>query len=129
MAVGFAVGVANSILNSIFRNAAWTPPAGTFLQWHVGDPGAAGTSNPASNTTRVAATFGTTASAGAIANTVAVSVSSVPASEDYTHFSVWSASTSGVFQCSGVITANALVSGDTITFAIGALTASVPVAA
>lgn len=129
MALGFAPAVANSILNSIFRNAAWTPPAGTFLQWHIGDPGAAGTSNPASNTTRVAATFGTNASGGSIANTVAVTVSSVPASEDYSHFSVWSASTAGAFQCSGLITANPLVSGDTITFAIGALTISVPVAA
>lgn len=129
MALGFAPAVANSILNSIFRNAAWTPPAATFLQWHVGDPGAAGTSNPASNTTRVAATFGTNASGGAIANTVAVTVSSVPASEDYSHFSVWSASTAGVFQCSGLVTAAALVSGDTITFPIGTLTASIPVAA
>lgn len=129
MTVGFAVGVANSILNSIFRNAAWTPPAATFVQWHVGDPGAAGTSNPASNTTRVSATFGTNASGGSIANTVAVTVSSVPASEDYSHFSVWSASSAGTFQCSGTITANPLVTGDTITFAIGALTASVPVAA
>jgi hypothetical protein len=128
MAVGFAAGVANSILNSIFRNVSWTPPAAAYIQLHVGDPGAAGTSNPAGNTTRQQATFGNAASGGSIANTVAVTWTSVSTSEDYTHFSVWSASSSGTFQCSGTITANPVVVGDTLTFAIGALTASVPVA-
>jgi hypothetical protein len=128
MATGFAPGVANSILNSIFRATAWTPPAAAYVQLHIGDPGAAGTSNPASNTTRQQATFGSAASAGAIANTVAVTWTSVPASEDYTHFSVWSASSSGTFQCSGTITANPVVTGDTLTYAIGAFTVSIPVA-
>lgn len=128
MAEGFAAGVANSILNSIFRNTNWTAPTGTYVQLHVGAPGAAGTSNLASNTTRQAATFGNAASAGSIANTVAVSWTSVPASEDYTHFSVWSASSAGTFQCSGTITANPVVTGDTLTFGVGAFTASVPAA-
>lgn len=128
MAEGFAAATANSILNSIFRNAAWTPPAATYVQLHVGAPGAAGTSNVASNTTRQLGTFGTNASAGSIANTAAITWTSVPTSEDYTHFTVWSASTAGSFQCSGTITANPVVTGDTLTFAIGAFTASVPVA-
>jgi hypothetical protein len=133
MAVGFAPTVANSILNSLCRATAWTPPAGCFVQLHVGDPGAAGTANPAANTTRQSATFGTTAanSAGSstISNTAAVTWTGVSGTEDYTHYSAWSASSAGAFQFSGTITANAVVIGDTFTVAIGALTLAVPTAA
>lgn len=133
MAVGFAPGTANSILNSLCRATAWTPPAGCFVQWHVGDPGAAGTANTATNTTRQSATFGTVAanSAGSstISNTVAITATGVPGSEDYSHYSAWSASSSGTFLFSGVITANPVVSGDTFTIAIGALALAIPTAA
>lgn len=128
MAVGFASGVANSILNSIFRATNWTAPAAAYVQLHVGDPGAAGTSNPAGNTTRQQGTFGSAASGGSIANTAAITWTNVSTSEDYTHFSVWSASSAGTFQCSGTITANPVVTGDTLNYAIGAFTVSIPVA-
>ncbi len=128
MAVGFAAATANSILNLLCRAATYTPPAAFWVKLHIGDPGAAGTSNAAVETTRKQATFGTNASGGAIANTVALLWTAVAASEDFTHFSVWDASTAGVFQFSGTVTANAMTVGDNCDVAIGALTASIPVA-
>lgn len=133
MALGFSPSTANSILNSLCRGVAWTPPAGVFVQWHVGDPGVAGTSNAATNNTRQAATFGTGAANSAgystISNTVAITAAAVPGSEDYSHYSAWSASTSGTFLFSGLITANPVISGDTFTVAIGALALAIPTAA
>lgn len=129
MATGFAPGTANSILNLMTRAATWTPPAGCYIKLHVGDPGAAGTANPATNTTRQQATFGSAASGGTISNTVAVSWTSVSGTEDYTHYSAWDASTAGTFLFSGTVTANAVTSGDNFTIPIGDLDLAIPVAA
>lgn len=128
MPVGFAPATANSILNLIFRATAWTPPAGAWIQLHVGDPGAAGTANVANETDRVQGTFGTNASAGSIANTAAITWTGVSGTEDYTHFSVWGAVSAGTFYLSGTVTANAVVTGDNFTVGIGGLVASIPVA-
>lgn len=130
MTVGLSATTANAIQNALFRSAPWTEPDGIFVKLHLGDPGAAGTSNAAVNTTRQQATFGTNASAGAIANTVAVTWTSVSATEAYTHFSAWDAVSSGAFIFSGTLTANPVVIGDTFTAAIGALTSTLgPIAA
>lgn len=128
MAVGFAPGTANSILNLLCRATAWTPPTDCYIQLHVGDPGSAGTANPATETDRVAAVFGSVASGGAISNTSALTWTGVAGSEDFTHYSAWSASTSGTFLFSGTVTANAVTAGDTFTIAIGDLDLSIPVA-
>lgn len=119
MAVGLASGVANSILNALCRSTAWTEPDEVWIQLHVGDPGAAGTSNAATETDRIQAVFGTNASGGAISNTAALTWTSVAGSEDYTHFSAWSASTSGTFLFSGTVTANAVATTDDFTIPIG----------
>ena len=50
--------VANSWLDAVCRATAYSE-AGVYVQLHLGDPGSAGTANPAANTTRVQATFGT----------------------------------------------------------------------
>jgi hypothetical protein len=128
MAVGFAAATANAILDALCRSVAWSEPAEVWIKPHVGDPGAAGTSNAAAETTRKQATFGSAASGGAIANTVALTWTGVSGSEDWTHFSAWDASTSGNFLFSGTVTQNALVSGDTATWAIGDLDVSLGVA-
>ena len=99
----------------------------TWIKLHVGAPGAAGTSNPAGETTRQQATWGAAAS-GAAANTNLISWTNVAASEDYTHFTVWTASTAGTFGFSGTITSNAVVAGDTFQIAIGDLDVSVTLA-
>lgn len=119
MTVGLAAATANSILNALCRNAAWTQPSAVWIKLHTGDPGAAGTSNAATETTRKQGTFGTNASGGAISNTVAISWTAVAGTEDFTHFSAWDASTAGTFLFSGTITANAMTAGDDFNVPIG----------
>jgi hypothetical protein len=113
VAVGFSSAAANAILDTF---------VGTYdyIQLHTGDPGAAGTANVAGNATRKQITWGSAAS-GVVANSAAVSWSSgeVDTSEDYTHYSLWDASTVGNFGKSGTVTANAVTSGDTFTIPIG----------
>jgi uncharacterized membrane protein YtjA (UPF0391 family) len=90
------------------------------VKLHVGSPGAAGTSNPAVETTRKQASWAAAAS-GASSNTGALTWTNVAGTEDYTHFTVWTLAAAGVFGFSGIITANAVVAGDTFVIAIGDL--------
>lgn len=98
-----------------------------WIQAHVGDPGAAGTANPAAETTRQQVTWGTVTN-GAMSNSATLTWTNVAGSEDWTHFTAHSASTAGNFGWSGTITANPVAVGDTLTFAAGALTTSVTLA-
>lgn len=130
MTVGLSATTANAILNALCRSTAWTEPDAIYVKLHTGDPGSAGTSNAAGNTTRQQATFGTNASAGSIANTAAVTWTSVSNTETYSHFSAWDASSNGAFLFSGTLTANGVTAGDTFSVGIGSLTASLsPIAA
>lgn len=128
MAEGLAVGVANAILNALFRSTPWVEPDEVWAQLHVGAPGAAGTANVAVEAVRIQGTFGTNAASGAISNTAALVWTGVTGAEDYTHITLWSASASGTFLCSGTMTANAVLIGDTFTIPIGDLDATFPVA-
>lgn len=96
-----------------------------YFKLHVGDPGPNGTANPASNTTRVQADWGTPSSAVAgvvtMTHTDALDWTSVPASEDYTHVSVWDAGTGGVFGGNGLVTADAVVIGNNFSLPIGSV--------
>lgn len=129
MATGLAPATANAILDALCRSVAWTEPDEVWVKLHVGDPGAAGTSNPATETTRKQATFGTAASGGAISNTAALTWTSVAGTEDFTHFSAWTASTAGTFLFSGTVTANAVTAGDDFTVPIGDLDCTLNIAA
>lgn len=129
MATGLAAAVANSILDALCRNVAWTQPSAVWVKLHVGDPGAAGTSNAATETTRKQGTFGTGASGGAISNTAALTWTNVAGTEDFTHFSAWDASSAGNFLFSGTITANAVTAGDDFTIPVGDLDVTLAVAA
>ena len=129
MAVGLASSIAAELLDALFNSDAYDGPAQIFAKLHVGDPGAAGTSNPAGNTTRQEVTFAV-ASGGAIANDAQVQWTSVSTSEDYTHISLWDNVSAGNFLGSGTITANAVTAGDTFTIAVGDLDVVIsPVAA
>lgn len=121
MTVGIAASQANGMLDALCRNVSYANSA-VWIKLHVGDPGSAGTSNAATETTRKQATFGNAASAGSIANTVALTWTNVAGTEDYTHFSMWTASTAGTFLGSGTVTANAVAITDDFAVAIGALT-------
>lgn len=128
MAEGWASGIANAVLDALCRSVAWTEPDEVWIQLHTGAPGAAGTANVATETDRIQATFGSAAASGAISNTAALTWTGVAGTEDYTHFSAWSASTSGTFLFSGTITANAVTTGDDFTIPIGDLNVSLPIA-
>lgn len=128
MATGWAAAAANAILNAYCRGTNLTAPTAFWVKLHTGSPGAAGTANAATETTRKQITFGSVAAAGAIANTVAALWSAVAASETYTHWTAWDANAAGNFQFSGLVTAGAVTAGDDFQVAIGALTASVTVA-
>ncbi|MFD5697448.1 phage tail fiber protein [Streptomyces lasiicapitis] len=121
MSVGFSTAAANTHLDNQGSAYSW-------IKLHVGDPGAAGTANAAAETTRKQATWGS--ASGAAKTTSADLVwTNVAGTEDYTHFSMWTASTAGSFGGSGTVTANAVVSADTFTIPAGELDLTLPVAA
>lgn len=112
----------NGILDAYARAVAYSNAA-VWVKLHTGDPGSAGTANTAANTTRQQATFGTAAASGSIANTVAVTWTSVPNAETYSYLSFWTASTAGTFTGSvALTTARTVAVGDTFTIGVGSLT-------
>lgn len=120
MAEGFSTAAANSALDTLLAAYPW-------VKLHTGAPGASGTSNAATETTRKQGSW-TSASGGAASNTGALTWTGVAGSEDYTHASGWTLSSGGTFGWSGTVTANAVVAGDTFTIGVGDLDVSIPVA-
>jgi hypothetical protein len=119
MAVGLASATANSLLNTL-RGTAYSVTA-VYVKLHVGDPGAAGASNPSAVTTRNQLTWA--AASGGSMTLSALAAFSMTASETITHISIWDAATAGNFITSGALAASKAVnSGDTLTF--NSLTAS-----
>jgi len=113
-------------LNAFARNDAYGLNTQVFVKLHTGDPGGAGTSNAATNTTRQQATFGTTATTGSIANTVAIEWTNVSTTETYTYVSLWSASTGGTFLGNDDLSsAAAVTAGDTFRIPVGDLTLTI----
>lgn len=113
--------VANSWLDAVARNTSYAEAA-VWVKLHLGDPGSAGTSNPAAETTRQQATFGSAASGRAISNTVAVEWTNVSTTETYTWISLWDASTAGNFLGRDDLSSSAAVTaGDTFRIPIGDL--------
>jgi hypothetical protein len=131
MAVGMSEFTADSILNAVF-NATSFSVTNVWVKLHIGDPGAAGTTNAATETTRQQVSMGAPGAPSGgivtIANDAAITWTSIAGSQDATHFSLWDASTGGNFLGSGTITANAYTAGDTYTAGIGAFTVSLGVA-
>jgi hypothetical protein len=117
-----AVGERNKMLDALTGRSTYTASAAFYVQLHTGDPGAAGTSNVAGNTTRQAVTFGSAAATGAISNTAAVEWTSVSTTETYTHVSFWTASTNGTFLGSDDLSSSAaMTAGETFRIPVGDL--------
>lgn len=115
----------DKLLDLVFNATAYSGQATVHVKLHIGDPGEAGTTNAAANTTRQAATFGAAAS-GSIANDAAITWTNVPNAETYSHVSIWDASTGGNHLWYGALTtAKTVAVGDTFNVAIGALTAAI----
>ena len=126
MATGLSAYTANKVLDAL-GNATAFSVTDVYIKLHVGDPGANGTSNPATETTRKVVTFAA-ASNGTIASDSAATWTNIAGSEDATHFTSWDNLTAGNFLFSGTVTSNPYTAGDTVTIASGSLTASLTVA-
>ncbi len=126
MATGVSSYLANSWLDAVGNNTSYAV-AQVYVKLHVGDPGANGTSNAATETTRKAASFAA-ASSGSLASDADISWTNIAGSQDATHFTAWDNISAGNFLFSGTVTANAYTAGDTFTIASGSLTVSLTLA-
>ena len=121
MAEGIASGQANAILDAILKSVAYSDPAAVWFQLHTGAPGAAGTSNASTETTRQQASFAS-ASGGAATTDAAMTWSdlAISGAETISHWSAWSASTAGTFLFSDALdTARDVSPGDTFQLNAG----------
>ena len=126
MATGLSSYLANTFLDAVGNATAYSA-ANVYVKLHTGDPGANGTANAATETTRKEVTFAA-ASGGAIASDAAVTWTNIAGSEDATYFTAWDNVSAGNFLFSGTITGNAYTAGDTYTIPSGSLTASLTLA-
>jgi hypothetical protein len=114
----------NKVLDLVFRATSYAGQSTVYVQLHTGDPGEDGTANVASNSTRKGVTFAA-ASAGTSTSSADAAWTNVPASETYSHISLWDNSTGGNCLWYGALTASKAVSaGDNFTIASGSLTVS-----
>jgi hypothetical protein len=112
MADGIASAMVTTWLNSLTGT-----PASSFAQLHTGSPGAAGTSNVSSTTTREGVTWNAP-SAGAVTNATnpAWPAWAGTSGEVVTDLSFWTASSAGTFDWSVVLTSSVtMLTGDTLT--------------
>jgi hypothetical protein len=126
MATGISAYLANAWLDALGNATAFSVTT-AYVKLHVGDPGAAGTSNAATETTRKSVSFAA-ASAGALASDADVAWTNIAGSQDATYFTAWDNLTTGNFLFSGTITGNSYTAGDTYTISSGGLTVSLTVA-
>lgn len=126
MATGISSYLADQWLDALGNNDTFAVAA-VYVKLHVGDPGAAGTSNPATETTRKEASF-SAASSGTLTSDSALTWTNIAGSQDATHFTAWDNASTGNFLFSGTITGNPYTAGDTYTIASGNLTASLTIA-
>jgi len=126
MATGVSAYLANSWLDAVGNNTSYAVTQ-VYVKLHVGDPGANGTSNAATETTRKAASFAA-ASSGSLASDADISWTNIAGSQDATHFTAWDNVSAGNFLFSGTVTSNAYTAGDTFTISSGGLTVSLTVA-
>lgn len=85
----FSTAAKNTMLDSL--GALW-------VKLHTADPGAAGTTAPATNTTRKAASLAAASSGSRVSNAEARWTTGETSTETITHVSFWTASTGGTFQ-------------------------------
>lgn len=126
MATGMSSFLANSLLNAVGNATAYSVTT-VYVKLHVGDPGADGTANPATELTRKAASFGG-ASSGTITSDADITWTNISGSQDATYFTAWDNLSAGNFLFSGTITGNPYTAGDTYTLSSGSLIVSLTVA-
>lgn len=114
--VGFDVGTANAILAAMFRTAGFAaysgPAGGYYIMLHTAEPGPNGTTAPANSSRRVAIGAMSVPSAGATHNNADITFAAVTATQTYTHYSAWDASTAGNFMFDGTLTGTGTIGQD-----------------
>lgn len=121
MSAEFSTFGANSVLDGTGI------PATLYLKAHLGNPGAAGTANAATETTRKAFTR-SAASAGATSNPALLQWTNAAATENWTHWTAWDASTGGNCWMVGDLSATVNVAAtDTVEIAVGDLDLAVTI--
>ena len=104
-----------------------TPPTDLFIQLHIGDPGPDGLGNPAANTERMLISMGLAVNTGVDGRAQAVSDDnvawpSVPATETYSHVSIWDALTAGnAWYYDAMLAPVEVTAGGAFVFPIGQL--------
>ena len=126
MATGLSSYLANSFLDALGNGTSFSVTT-VYIKLHTGDPGANGTANAATETTRKAASF-SAANAGALASDADITWTNIAGSQDATFFTAWDNLSAGNFLFSGTISGNAYTAGDTYVIPSGSLTASLTVA-
>jgi len=123
--VSITIANRNAELDALLRAVAFTGAASLFLSIHTADPGDTGTSEYTTYTgTRPSVAF-SAAAAAATASTSQQDYAAMGATT-ITHVGLWSAASAGTFQGSGALSATKTTnSGDTLRFAIGAVTCSI----
>jgi hypothetical protein len=117
--------IANSILDGYARNVSFANAA-VWCKLHTGDPGTAGTSNVAGETTRAQASFSAGAASRTIANSADSTWTNVSTNETYSWLSFWTANAAGTFTGRVQLTASkAVTTGDTFTIPAASLTLTV----
>jgi hypothetical protein len=94
----------------------------SYISLHSADPGTTGASEISGGSyARVSVTWGS-ASAGSMANTNTLTIN-VPSSTTVAYFGLWSASSSGTYQCGGALSSSQTFNtAGTYSIAIGGLT-------
>jgi hypothetical protein len=126
MATGLSTYLANAFLDSVGNATAFSVST-AYVKLHVADPGANGTANAATETTRKSVSF-SAASSGSLTSDAAITWTNIAGSQDATYFTAWDSLTTGNFLFSGTITGNPYTAGDTYTIPSGSLTVSLTVA-
>lgn len=123
MADGLSVTTANALLTTLV-----TAPSASFIQLHTGPPGASGTANVSSVATRESVTWAGPAAGSVTASNQPAWLSWAGTSpETDTDISFWTASTSGAFTMSAVLSpAVTLNTGDSLT--LTSVSVTIPVA-
>jgi len=131
---GFGSATGTGILDAFANNASYQGPATIGIQLYVGDPGATGSANAATESTIKSVSFGAATTSGTtaiVSNDAQLQWTSVAGSEDYTHFVLWDGTTgfgTDTLIGTGTITANPVTAGDTFTIAVGDLDVTVNIA-
>lgn len=112
------------LVDLVFNATSYAGQSTFYTKLHVGDPGEAGTSNAATETTRKASTVGA-GSAGTVTSDADITWTNVAGTETISYVSLWDAVSAGNCLWSGALTVSkALTAGDTFTIPSGSLTIS-----